>query len=91
MLLSLYLQANTHNTVDIPDMQRLTPKLFSLPHCRVSFKANGEIIKVLANDPSDGQPAQVAIIDISDITSKQNDSNYSNYPGPLIKYVEHFQ
>ena len=48
-------------TATPPPPERLTPCKFNRPHFVGRFSSGGQLIKVLPNNPADGQPAMVEI------------------------------
>ena len=70
--------------------QRRTPVKHGVAHLRVSFGPAGELVRVLSNDPSMGQPATVHIEPSFGNLLRESDEQVvieklEAFPGPLIK------
>ena len=66
--------------------KRYTPHKYTLPHIRASFGASGQLVKVLPNQPSDGQPALVVIQELVDVFGDERTlDDIISFPGPLVK------
>lgn len=59
-----------------------------IPHMRVSFGPNGQLVKVLPNRPADGQPATVEIHDLHEMLEVTEEAQeLDEFPGPLVRWV----
>ena len=68
--------------------QRMTPVKHSIPHMRAAFGPGGQLVRVLPNNPADGQPATVELTDITHmLDSALDNTDLRLFPGPLVKYV----
>ena len=67
--------------------RRATPEKFTIPHMRASFGPNGQIVKILPNRPTDGQPATIEIHEVEAMLAENTESlELREFPGPLIRY-----
>ena len=67
---------------------RRTPAKFAIPHLRVTLGPGGQVVKVLPNNPADGQPARVEIQDTDEsIKHDAQTEELAHFPGPLVKCV----
>ena len=54
---------------------------------RASFGPNGQIVKILPNRPTDGQPATIEIHEVEAMLAENTESlELREFPGPLIRY-----
>ncbi|XP_069799394.1 protein transport protein Sec16A isoform X2 [Dendropsophus ebraccatus] len=68
----------------------LTPEKFGTPHVCARFGPGGQLIKVLPNLPSDGQPTLVEIHNMEIILqSSPEQEQMRAFPGPLVKDETH--
>ncbi|OCT67033.1 protein transport protein Sec16A isoform X3 [Xenopus laevis] len=68
----------------------LTPEKFGSPHICARFGPGGQLIKVLPNLPSDGQPALVEIHNMEVIMQNSPEQEQlRSFPGPLVKDETH--
>ncbi|OCT65295.1 protein transport protein Sec16A isoform X2 [Xenopus laevis] len=68
----------------------LTPEKFGSPHICARFGSGGQLIKVLPNLPSDGQPALVEIHNMEVIMQNSAEQEQlRSFPGPLVKDETH--
>ena len=67
---------------------RRTPAKFAIPHLRVTLGPGGQIVKLLPNNPADGQPARVEIQDVDEsVKCDPQTEELKCFPGPLVKLV----
>ena len=67
---------------------RRTPAKFAIPHLRVTLGPGGQVVKLLPNNPADGQPARVEIQDVDEsIKCDPQSEEMTRFPGPLVKLV----
>ena len=67
---------------------RRTPAKFAIPHLRVTLGPGGQVVKLLPNNPADGQPARVEIQDVDEsIKCDPQSEEMTHFPGPLVKLV----
>ena len=65
---------------------RRTPAKFAIPHLRVTLGPGGQVVKLLPNNPADGQPARVEIQDVDEsIKCDPQSEEMTRFPGPLVK------
>ncbi|XP_058015116.1 protein transport protein Sec16A isoform X3 [Ahaetulla prasina] len=68
----------------------LTPEKFSVPHVCAKFGPGGQLIKVLPNLPSEGQPALVEIHSMEMVMQHSSEQEEMRaFPGPLTKDDTH--
>ncbi|XP_068105226.1 protein transport protein Sec16A isoform X2 [Hyperolius riggenbachi] len=68
----------------------LTPEKFGSPHVCARFGPGGQLIKVLPNLPSDGQPTLVEIHNMEIIMQNcPEQEKMRAFPGPLVKEETH--
>ncbi|XP_058861155.1 protein transport protein Sec16A-like isoform X1 [Acipenser ruthenus] len=68
----------------------VTPEKFTVPHICARFGPGGQLIKVLPNLPSEGQPALVEIHSMETmLQSTQEQEDLRAFPGPLAKEETH--
>ncbi|XP_039220092.1 protein transport protein Sec16A isoform X2 [Crotalus tigris] len=68
----------------------LTPEKFSVPHVCAKFGPGGQLIKVLPNLPSEGQPALVEIHSLEMVMQHSSEQEEMRaFPGPLTKDDTH--
>ncbi|XP_077140918.1 protein transport protein Sec16A isoform X6 [Ranitomeya variabilis] len=68
----------------------LTPEKFGSPHVCARFGSGGQLIKVLPNLPSDGQPTLVEIHNMEIIMQNSPEQEHMRaFPGPLVKDETH--
>uniref|UniRef100_A0AAY4A1H1 Protein transport protein sec16 n=1 Tax=Denticeps clupeoides TaxID=299321 RepID=A0AAY4A1H1_9TELE len=68
----------------------LTPEKFSVPHRCARFGPSGQLIMVLPNLPSAGQPALVELHNMETLMQdSQEQAELRAFPGPLIKEETH--
>uniref|UniRef100_UPI00398EC388 protein transport protein Sec16A-like n=1 Tax=Pristiophorus japonicus TaxID=55135 RepID=UPI00398EC388 len=68
----------------------VTPEKFTIPHLCVRFSPGGQLLKVLPNLPSEGQPALVEIHSLETILQHLSEQEeLRNFPGPLAKEETH--
>ncbi|XP_041095628.1 protein transport protein Sec16A-like isoform X3 [Polyodon spathula] len=68
----------------------VTPEKFTVPHICARFGPGGQLIKVLPNLPSEGQPALVEIHSMETmLQSTQEQEDLRAFPGPLVKEETH--
>ncbi|XP_026581338.1 protein transport protein Sec16A-like [Pseudonaja textilis] len=64
----------------------LTPEKYSVPHVCAKFGPGGQLIKVLPNVPSEGQPALVEIHSMEMVMQHSSEQEEMRaFPGPLTK------
>ena len=69
--------------------RRATPEKFPIPHMRACFGPNGQLVKVLPNRPTDGQPATIEIHEVEAMLAENVESQeLREFPGPLIRYAD---
>ena len=67
---------------------RRTPAKFAIPHLRVTLGPGSQVVKVLPNNPADGQPARVEIQEVDEsIKQDPQTEELSQFPGPLVRYI----
>ena len=67
---------------------RRTPAKFAIPHLRVTLGPGGQVVKLMPNNPADGQPARVEIQDVDEsIKCDPQSEEITRFPGPLVKLV----
>jgi len=65
-----------------------SPEKFSVPHVCARFGPGGQLIKVIPNLPSEGQPALVEIHSMETLLQHMPEQKeLRSFPGPLGKYV----
>ncbi|KAL3871831.1 hypothetical protein ACJMK2_039803 [Sinanodonta woodiana] len=70
--------------------RRQTPERFMIPHLRASFGPGGQLVKVLPNRPTEGQPATVEIYELESlIPDNEERDQMKEFPGPLVKNDTH--
>ncbi|XP_062929806.1 protein transport protein Sec16A isoform X7 [Mobula hypostoma] len=68
----------------------VTPEKFTVPHLCVRFGPGGQLLKVLGNLPSEGQPALVEIHSLETILQQMPEQEeLRSFPGPLAKEETH--
>uniref|UniRef100_A0A8C5SY74 Protein transport protein sec16 n=1 Tax=Laticauda laticaudata TaxID=8630 RepID=A0A8C5SY74_LATLA len=68
----------------------LTPEKYSIPHVCAKFGPGGQLIKVLPNLPSEGQPALVEIHSMEMVMQHSSEQEEMRaFPGPLTKDDTH--
>ncbi|XP_051893434.1 protein transport protein Sec16A [Pristis pectinata] len=68
----------------------VTPEKFTVPHLCVRFSPGGQLLKVLGNLPSEGQPALVEIHSLETILQHMPEQEeLRSFPGPLAKEETH--
>ncbi|KAM3825332.1 protein transport protein Sec16A isoform 2-T3 [Vipera latastei] len=68
----------------------LTPEKFSMPHVCAKFGPGGQLIKVLPNLPSEGQPALVEMHSMEMLMQHSSEQEEMRaFPGPLTKDDTH--
>ncbi|XP_067826095.1 LOW QUALITY PROTEIN: protein transport protein Sec16A-like [Heptranchias perlo] len=68
----------------------VTPEKFTVPHLCVRFSPGGQLLKVLPNLPSEGQPALVEIHSLEMILQHMPEQEeLRKFPGPLAKEETH--
>ncbi|XP_032905178.1 protein transport protein Sec16A isoform X2 [Amblyraja radiata] len=68
----------------------VTPEKFTIPHLCVRFSPGGQLLKVLSNLPSEGQPALVEIHSLETMLQHMPEQEeLRNFPGPLAKEETH--
>uniref|UniRef100_A0A8C6XU72 Protein transport protein sec16 n=1 Tax=Naja naja TaxID=35670 RepID=A0A8C6XU72_NAJNA len=68
----------------------LTPEKYSVPHVCAKFGPGGQLIKVLPNLPSEGQPALVEIHSMEMVMQHSSEQEEMRaFPGPLTKDDTH--
>ena len=54
---------------------------------RASFGPNGQLVKILPNRPTDGQPATIEIHEVEAMLAENIEAQeLREFPGPLIRY-----
>nr|XP_028570104.1 protein transport protein Sec16A isoform X1 [Podarcis muralis] len=77
-------------TVEQAPSRPLPPEKFSVPHVCCRFGPGGYLIKVLANLPSEGQPALVEIHSMEMVMQRSLEQEEMRaFPGPLTKEETH--
>ena len=67
---------------------RTTPLMFFHPHVRASFGPAGQLVRVAANRPRDGQPAILEIQELGQLLGNSREAQeMREFPGPLVKCV----
>lgn len=66
--------------------QRLTPTKFTTAHAKGVLTPRGQLIKVLAHYPLDGQPATIEVHEALACCQAVR-AQLQDFPGPLVKYV----
>lgn len=65
-------------------LHRLTPAKFTTAHVKGTLTPRGQLLKILAHYPLDGQPATLEVHDqlacLEDVRKELQD-----FPGPLVK------
>ena len=55
---------------------------------RASFGPNGQLVKILPNRPTDGQPATIELHEVEAMLAENMESQeLREFPGPLIRYA----
>ncbi|XP_067868158.1 protein transport protein Sec16A isoform X2 [Heterodontus francisci] len=68
----------------------VTPEKFTVPHLCVRFSPGGQLLKVLPNLPSEGQPALVEMHSLEMILQHlPEQEELRKFPGPLVKEETH--
>ncbi|XP_043576570.1 protein transport protein Sec16A isoform X1 [Chiloscyllium plagiosum] len=68
----------------------VTPEKFTVPHLCVRFSPGGQLLKVLPNLPSEGQPALVELHSLEMILQHMPEQeDLKKFPGPLVKEETH--
>ncbi|XP_072908416.1 protein transport protein Sec16A isoform X7 [Hemitrygon akajei] len=68
----------------------VTPEKYTVPHLCVRFGPGGQLLKVLGNLPSEGQPALVEIHSLETILQQMPEQEeLRSFPGPLAKEETH--
>ncbi|XP_078281991.1 protein transport protein Sec16A isoform X2 [Rhinoraja longicauda] len=68
----------------------VTPEKFTVPHLCVRFSPGGQLLKVLSNLPSEGQPALVEIHSLETMLQHMPEQEeLRSFPGPLAKEETH--
>lgn len=66
---------------------RMTPVKHSIPHACVRFGPGGQLVKVVPNQPAEGQPAIVEIHDLNEMLQDNPETEeLKDFPGPLVRY-----
>lgn len=66
---------------------RMTPVKHSIPHACVRFGPGGQLVKVVPNQPAEGQPAIVEIHDLNEMLQDYPETEeLKDFPGPLVRY-----
>eukprot|EP00062_Callorhinchus_milii_P017240 gi/632969374/ref/XP_007901053.1/ PREDICTED: protein transport protein Sec16A isoform X2 [Callorhinchus milii] len=68
----------------------VTPEKFMIPHVCARFSPGGQLLKVLPNLPSEGQPALVELHSLETMLQHlPEQEELRNFPGPLVKEETH--
>ncbi|XP_048414696.2 protein transport protein Sec16A isoform X2 [Stegostoma tigrinum] len=68
----------------------VTPEKFTVPHLCVRFSPGGQLLKVLPNLPSEGQPALVELHSLEmTLQHMPEQEDLKKFPGPLVKEETH--
>ncbi|XP_078082316.1 protein transport protein Sec16A isoform X2 [Mustelus asterias] len=71
-------------------LRPVTPEKFTVPHLCVRFGPGGQLLKVLPNLPSEGQPALVEMHSLEIILQHMPEQEeLRKFPGPLVKEETH--
>ncbi|XP_078406326.1 protein transport protein Sec16A isoform X2 [Cetorhinus maximus] len=71
-------------------LRPVTPEKFTVPHLCVRFSPGGQLLKVLPNLPSEGQPALVEMHSLEMILQHMPEQEeLKKFPGPLVKEETH--
>ncbi|KAJ8339052.1 hypothetical protein SKAU_G00358380 [Synaphobranchus kaupii] len=85
-----YSSANAWPAVDQVPPRPMTPEKYSVPHRCARFGPGGQLIQVLPNLPSAGQPALVEIHSMETmLQDTQEQQDLRSFPGPLVKEETH--
>ncbi|XP_028666041.1 protein transport protein Sec16A isoform X9 [Erpetoichthys calabaricus] len=85
-----YVPDSTWPSVEQVPPRPATPEKFSIPHMCGRFGPGGQLLKVLPNLPSEGQPALVEIYSMEVILQNtQEQQDLLSFPGPLVKGETH--
>ncbi|KAE8582378.1 hypothetical protein XENTR_v10020098 [Xenopus tropicalis] len=85
-----YPKATEWQPVEQVPSRPLTPEKFGSPHVCARFGPGGQLIKVLPNLPSDGQPALVEIHNMEVVMQNSAEQEQLRaFPGPLVKDETH--
>lgn len=67
---------------------RMTPVKHSIPHACIRFGPGGQLVKVVPNQPAEGQPATVEIHDLNEMLQDNPETEeLKDFPGPLVRYM----
>uniref|UniRef100_A0AAY4A4P3 Protein transport protein Sec16A n=1 Tax=Denticeps clupeoides TaxID=299321 RepID=A0AAY4A4P3_9TELE len=81
-----YTETESWPTTEQAPPRPLTPEKFSVPHRCARFGPSGQLIMVLPNLPSAGQPALVELHNMETLMQdSQEQAELRAFPGPLIK------
>ncbi|XP_058474214.1 protein transport protein Sec16A isoform X2 [Solea solea] len=87
---SEYTTDSTWVTPEQPPPRPATPEKFTIPHRCARFGPGGQLVQVLPNLPSDGQPALVDIYNMETmLQDTQDQTELRAFPGPLLKEDTH--
>lgn len=65
----------------------MTPVKHSIPHACIRFGPGGQLVKVVPNQPAEGQPATVEIHDLNEMLQDNPETEeLKDFPGPLVRY-----
>ncbi|XP_072344997.1 protein transport protein Sec16A isoform X3 [Scyliorhinus torazame] len=71
-------------------LRPVTPEKFTIPHLCVRFSPGGQLLKVLPNLPSEGQPALVELHSLEVMLQHMPEQEeLRRFPGPLVKEETH--
>uniref|UniRef100_A0AAY4A4N3 Protein transport protein sec16 n=1 Tax=Denticeps clupeoides TaxID=299321 RepID=A0AAY4A4N3_9TELE len=85
-----YTETESWPTTEQAPPRPLTPEKFSVPHRCARFGPSGQLIMVLPNLPSAGQPALVELHNMETLMQdSQEQAELRAFPGPLIKEETH--
>ncbi|KAI1904768.1 hypothetical protein AGOR_G00009090 [Albula goreensis] len=85
-----YSSENAWPAVDQAPPRPMTPEKYSVPHRCARFGPGGQLIQVLPNLPSAGQPALVEIHSMETmLQDTQEQQELRCFPGPLVKEETH--
>ncbi|KAJ8377624.1 hypothetical protein AAFF_G00255330 [Aldrovandia affinis] len=85
-----YPSESAWSAVDQAPPRPMTPEKYSVPHRCARFGPGGQLIQVLPNLPSAGQPALVEIHSMETmLQDTQEQQDLRTFPGPLVKEETH--
>ena len=72
-----------------PEPARRTPLKHMLGHVKGTLSADGHLMRMLPNNPTDGQPATIELVNISEMLAADPQVEVLRaFPGPLLRLVD---